>query len=131
MPFLEQQSATVVSEAHGLLFAWTTALWGRPILLADVDNAEEANSYQQAHAVVEPEGLEGHDHGGGVFEPGGEDTPSLAASEGPTQTYWAPSPRNGPQHETRALARQSSHRRRRLHAVFLGTPDGDDDGELD
>ena len=33
MPFLEQEAATTLQEAHALLFQWTTALWGTPIAL--------------------------------------------------------------------------------------------------
>ena len=134
MPFLEQQSATIAGEAHGLLFAWTTALWGRPILLADMDDSEEVRPSQRTGAGRGSEDITTLHRG--EESPGllGGSTPAfatLAASEAPTQTYWAPSPRNEPQHESRALARQHSHRRRRLHAAFLDTPENDDLDELD
>ena len=64
----------------------------------------------------------------------GNGTPTFAtfaASEVPTQAFWAPSPGNTPQRESRALARQSFHRRRRLHAAFLDTPENVDLDELD
>ena len=40
MPFLDQQAAATLSEAHALLFGWITALWGRPILLVDTEGAD-------------------------------------------------------------------------------------------
>ncbi|OLP84200.1 hypothetical protein AK812_SmicGene34947 [Symbiodinium microadriaticum] len=35
MPFLEQEAAATLQDAHSMLFQWTTALWGEPITLAD------------------------------------------------------------------------------------------------
>ncbi|OLP90072.1 hypothetical protein AK812_SmicGene28379 [Symbiodinium microadriaticum] len=35
LPFMEQQVATAVQDAHSLLLQWTSDLWGEPIVLSD------------------------------------------------------------------------------------------------
>ena len=114
LPFLEQQPAAIAAEAHGLLFAWTTALWGRPILLVDTNDSEAFGAGVEAEAPAAP-------HRGAT----------MAALEAPTQAFWAPSPRSMPQSESHDLARQHSHRRRRLHAALLDSPEDDNLDELD
>ena len=41
LPFLEQDVAARLAQAHGLLFSWTTALWGTPILLAETEDPSQ------------------------------------------------------------------------------------------
>ena len=124
LPFLEQDIAAVVAEAHGLLFSWTTALWGAPILLVENDNdnlhfGKSADPrWTEADPAPEPETPQS----GGALEQNGSE-PRVADSQVATQAFWAPSPVREPAR----LSRQSSHRRRRLHALFLGSQDDDSD----
>ena len=120
LPFLEQDTAAVVSEVHGLLFSWTTALWGSPILLVDNDTQHFVNVMDPGdiHTAPEPE-LDSPGQAVNVADSGEEPRPSM--SQEATQIFWAPSPNDS----AALLARQSSHRRRRLHAHFLGSQDGD------
>ena len=122
LPFLEQDTAAIVSEAHGLLFSWTTALWGSPILLVDNDTQHFANVMDPGdiHTAPEPE-LDSPGRAMNVVDSGEEPRPSM--SQEATQIFWAPSPNDSAE----LLARQSSHRRRRLHAHFFGSQDGDPD----
>ncbi|CAE7704187.1 YCF1 [Symbiodinium sp. CCMP2456] len=46
LPFLEHQSALVIQEAHSLLFQWTTAIWGMPIVLTAGDSPQHATGGQ-------------------------------------------------------------------------------------
>ena len=100
--------------------AGQSALRGRPVLLVDTG---EANSSQISNQIPEHAAP---DLGGGTGDFGGEMAPVLADSEQPTQAFWASSPPREPPEGIQLLARQSSHRRRRLHAAIHGTPDSDD-----
>ena len=42
MPFVEQEVATSLNEAHANLAQWTTAVWGHPIQLVDTRAAWKA-----------------------------------------------------------------------------------------
>ena len=46
LPFLEQDVATRLAQAHGLLFSWTTALWGTPIMLAETENDQQTQLHE-------------------------------------------------------------------------------------
>ena len=89
LPFLEQEAAATLSEAHSLLFRWTSALWGEAVLLVEEEVTQEGGT-----------------------------SPGFADTTPPTQSFWAASPGKRP-----PVARQESHRRRRLHAALLDTPD--------
>ena len=85
--------ATRLSEAHFLLFGWTTALWGSPIVLVD-----------SAHGLEESPGSAA-ETAPWTPPPIGERAPDLQAeNEEVTQ-------------QNESLS-QHSHRRRRLHAAF-------------
>ena len=129
LPFLEQQPAAIAAEAHGLLFAWTTALWGRPILLVDTNDSEAFGAGIGAEAPAAPH--RGEESPEQTLEGSSQTSATIAALEAPTQAFWAPSPRNMPQSESHDLARQHSHRRRRLHAALLDSPEDDNLDELD
>ncbi|CAE6938854.1 unnamed protein product [Symbiodinium sp. CCMP2592] len=114
MPFLEQETAVALAEAHHLLFSWTAALWGSPIYLVD-HNIEE---------TVEPNAARNNTNNDEAQAEG-------SASDAPTQAFRSrsPRPRVPPRGGPPALARASSHRRRRLHAAFYGTPESDHEAE--
>ena len=115
---LEQEAAATLSEAHSLLFSWTSALWGGAILLVDdVETATAQLPSDLRQELAEPEGV-AH-----VGEQEGETSPGSADTALPTQNFSAASPTEVPGNERQRLARQESHRRRRLHAAFLDTPD--------
>ena len=94
LPFLEQEVAATLSEAHSLLFSWTSALWGEPVMLvASEDTGEnspnsttETLPWHPAHPQGDPP-LELGCVGANVTQP--DDTCS-----------------------------QTSHRRRRMHAAM-------------
>ena len=115
MPFLDQQAATTLSEAHALLFGWTTALWGRPILLVDTEGAIPSGG-QPSHpgttneVAISPEGI----------------AAEVDDSLPPTQTFWPPSPTREQTQGVHVLARQTSHRRRRMHALFADDNEAND-----
>ncbi|CAE7439925.1 unnamed protein product [Symbiodinium sp. CCMP2592] len=112
LPFLVQAEAALVAEAHGLLFSWTTSIWGHPIYL--VDGGTENNESPDTATMP-----------GGAPQGPTEETGS--PSDAPTQIFRSRSPR--PRERPMPLARASSHRRRRMHAAFYGTPEGDDEQE--
>eukprot|EP00439_Symbiodinium_sp_Y106_P060886 s3505_g9.t1 len=121
MPFLEQEAAAALGEAHSLLFSWTSALWGGPILLVDDVEANTVHMPQNHQEQVEQE----VDEDAGETNEGGA-APGMPESDQPTQAFWALSPPREPRGGVQILARQSSHRRRRIHAIFHGTPDDED-----
>ena len=104
-----QDAASSLAEAHSLLFAWTTALWGRPTLL--VDEEEQANPSQLLPPRSQMKAQHSTSRTGGNAE--------LPESQQTAMAFWAAEPQ---------LARQSSHRRRRLHVLFLDTPEDNDTG---
>ena len=115
MPFLDQQAAAMLSEAHALLFGWTTALWGRPILLVDTEGTNPSSDELPNPTMTNE----------------AESLPAEFAAEAdsslqPTQTFWPPSPTGEPAGGTHVLTRQTSHRRRRMHALFADEDDTND-----
>ncbi|CAE7818526.1 unnamed protein product [Symbiodinium sp. CCMP2592] len=85
MPFLEQEVAAQLAEAHGLLFAWTAVLWGSPIFLlenAAVNGTTEARDHSTGEAPLGS---------------GNADSPSDA----PTQAFRSRSPAPRPRTERR------------------------------
>ena len=98
LPFLEQDVATRLAQAHGLLFSWTTALWGTPIMLAEPENDQQIQPHEGEIPLAT--------------------APQRPTSMSPRRTTWRTRP---------LLARSSSHRRRRLHAAVLDSQDEDED----
>ena len=112
MPFLDQQAAAMLSEAHALLFGWTTALWGRPILLVDTEGTNPSNDdLPNPTMTIEAESLPA------------EFAAEADSSLQPTQPFWPPSPTGEPAGGIHVLARRDSHRRRRMHALFADEED--------
>ena len=93
LPFLEQEIATTIAEAHSLLFSWTTSLWGAPIVL--VNNSHVGESPNSMAETVPWQPLLHADDQGGTFSDPSDDTQQ--------------------QEETESL---QSHRRCRMHAVM-------------
>ena len=93
LPFLEQETANVVAQAHSLLFSWTTSIWGVPIVLVNSSNVGESpNSLAETIPWQPPP----------ADAPDGGTIPDVARETLPEDDEGS----------------QLSHRRRRLHAAF-------------
>ena len=95
LPFLEQEVAATIAEAHSLLFSWTTALWGSPIVMV---NQTGVGMSPDSAAETVPWHVPGEDAGGTY-----PDTVDTADEE----RTWS----------------QTSHRRRRMHAAMADDPE--------
>ena len=113
LPFLEQEVAQVVAQAHGLLLSWTTALWGVPVqLVEDSVEAQEEGEVTSETATVpfEPQPFE---------EPRNE---TLERGLAPVGSSARPPLHRGVPGR-RPLQRHGTHRRRRMHAAFDSASD--------
>ncbi|OLQ12403.1 hypothetical protein AK812_SmicGene3699 [Symbiodinium microadriaticum] len=90
----EKEVAATIAEAHSLLFSWTTALWGSPIVMV---NQTGVGMSPDSAAETVPWHVPGEDAGGTY-----PDTVDTADEE----RTWS----------------QTSHRRRRMHAAMADDP---------
>ena len=105
LPFLEQELATIVSEAYANLESWTSAIWGHPIHLVETPDGDAGElSPTQMEASIVDEAINGGT------------TPASQAD-----TVLLQQEANGGIPMSRHHVRQPSHRRRRLHAVFANS----------
>ena len=101
MPFLEQEAAIMLQEAHALLLQWTTALWGTPIALVEEEpqhaERERAEDDESCTATV-------------PFSP-------LYATAPDEEAHADQAAGAGSRSNTSEAGSEESHRRRRMHGV--------------
>ena len=110
MPFMEQEAAVTLQDAHSLLFQWTTAIWGEPIMLTEEEHGVDAGghlppTYEQ---LTVPE----NDDSAAETVPF---TPTEALMQ--QQRGGCDGGRTSSSTEPE-VARRESHRRRRMHAAL-------------
>ena len=109
LPFMEQELATIVSEAYANLESWTTAIWGQPIQLVDTQEevAGEISPTQMEASLVDD-------------AVSGGATPM---SQADTVAFQQETNGVAPMPMGRHRERQPSHRRRRLQAALANSSD--------
>ena len=115
MPFLEQEAATLLQDAHSMLFQWTTALWGEPVMLTAVDGVEGEGGDPSS---TQPEREEKASDGDSCVATVPFSPPS------PTATGPGDDGQRGPAETASSTESErlsgDSHRRRRMHGAFDG-----------
>ena len=108
IPFVEQEIATRLNEAHAHLEQWTTTLWNHPIQLVESgeDDALSAADTLLLDTAVEASVEHSDQHN--IPQTGGDDTLGEVFPV-----------------EERGLTRGTSHRRRRLAAALADTDESD------
>ncbi|CAE7447433.1 PHB2, partial [Symbiodinium microadriaticum] len=101
MPFMEQEAAIMLQEAHALLMQWTTDLWGTPIALVVADQQqagrEDAGDEESCTATV-------------PFSP-------LDATVPDEEALTEHAAGAGSRSNTSEASSEGSHRRRRMHGA--------------
>ena len=115
LPFLEQELATIVSEAYANLETWTSAIWGQPIQLVDTQEEVAGEpSPTQLETCLADDGING-----GITPLSQADTVLVQHED------------NGvnPIPMRRHRERQPSHRHRRLQAALADSSDASSESD--